>query len=157
MKERYNVFTNRMGKWIIEDIVEDKYLLNMPQFLGFEDKESAKVFCNELNKLHKDIMNVQGKDCLNCPKLAKCTDTFEIYVLLKDILKDNDIYYIYNKTDFEALDYKFIMKINFDGVKDFHKTVKVKIYDFLKENGYNLLSESVDWNVLTSEWSRTCI
>lgn len=52
--KRYNVFQNRIGNWIIEDIIEDKYLINIPKFIGFNDKESAEKICQELNKLNDE-------------------------------------------------------------------------------------------------------
>lgn len=56
---RYNVFQNRIGNWIIEDTIGDKYLINTPKFIGFEDKESAEIICKELNQLYNENQNIK--------------------------------------------------------------------------------------------------
>ena len=58
-EKRYNVIQNRIGDWIVEDTVGEKYLLKIPKFLGFDDEESANVFCEELNELHEENQSIK--------------------------------------------------------------------------------------------------
>ena len=75
--QRFKVLQNRIGDWIVEDDVDDKYLLNIPKFIGFDDEESANVFCEELNNLHNKNQRIKYT-------LEKKEE------LLRDVLKVND-------------------------------------------------------------------
>ena len=89
-KKRYNVFKNRIGNWIVEDNVDDKYLLNIPKFLGFNDKESANVFCNELNLLHKENEQLQQRNDRQAKQLDRLYSLIEEkdWRALSDIIDD---------------------------------------------------------------------
>lgn len=59
--KRYNIFQNRIGNWIIEDNLEDKYIINIPKFIGFKDKETANIFCKELNKIYEENQELKAQ------------------------------------------------------------------------------------------------
>lgn len=56
---RFNYFQNRLGEWIVEDMVEDKYIISIPKFIGFENEEGAKVFCDLLNELYDECCELK--------------------------------------------------------------------------------------------------
>ena len=52
--KRFTYFQNRLGNWLVEDNIEDKYIIDIPRFIGFNNEVGAKVFCDLLNELHEE-------------------------------------------------------------------------------------------------------
>lgn len=52
MNKRFIPYQNGLGLWIIEDNIE-KSVVPIPLFLGFDNEETAKYFCDLLNEVEE--------------------------------------------------------------------------------------------------------